>query len=48
VAKQVAGATATEEAIIVKFSGDTLVVRPAPTPVTPPGEVVERTYSRVR
>jgi hypothetical protein len=48
VAKQVAGATATEEAVIVKFSGDTLVLRPAPTPFTTPGEVVERTYMRIR
>jgi hypothetical protein len=48
VAKQAGGMTATEEAIIVKFSNETLVVRPVPIPATPPGEVVERTYTRLR
>ena len=47
-AKRAAGATATEEAVIVRFTGDTYVVRPQPNPLTPPGEVVERTYTRVR
>jgi hypothetical protein len=48
VAKQAGGTTATEEAIIVKFSNNTLVVRPLATPAGPPGEAVERTYTRVR
>jgi hypothetical protein len=47
-AKRAAGATATEEAVIVQFTGDTYVVRPQPNPLTPPGEVVERTYTRIR
>lgn len=47
-AKRAAGATATEEADIVQFTGDTYVVRPQPNPLTPPGEVVERTYTRIR
>ena len=47
-AKRAAGATATEEAVIVRFTGDTYVVRPQPNPLTPPGEVVERTYTRIR
>jgi hypothetical protein len=47
VAKQVGGTTATEVAIF-KFVGDTYIVRPAPAPGAPAGEVVERTYTRVR
>jgi len=48
VAKQAGGATVAEAAVIVRFTGDTLVVRPEPNPSTPPGEVVERTYTRIR
>jgi hypothetical protein len=48
VAKQVRGMTQTEEAIILKLTGDTLVVRPAPIPGGPPSDVVERTYTRIR
>lgn len=48
VAKQVRGVGLTEEAKIVSFVGDTFVVRPMPLPNAPTGEVVERTYTRIR
>jgi hypothetical protein len=47
VAKQASGMTATELATF-KFVGDTFVLRPPPGPDAPPGETVERTYTRVR
>ena len=48
VAKQAGAMTATEEATVLKFTGDILVLSPKPITGAPPGEVVERTYTRIR
>jgi hypothetical protein len=47
IAKQVRGTSLTEEAVILAFTGDTLVLHPIPPPGLP-DDIAARTYTRVR